>query len=75
METKLKQLNHFFCQLNMEEQESILHLLETLATGKNEPANRISIEEYNIEIEAALAEAERGETLSHEEVVALSKQW
>jgi len=75
MPDKVEQLTHYFELLNKEEQNSFLQLLETITRGKTGQAGRITIDQYNAEIEEALAEAEQGETLSHEEVAALSKQW
>jgi RNA polymerase-interacting CarD/CdnL/TRCF family regulator len=37
--------------------------------------NRISINQYNKEIEAAMEEIKSGDVYSHEEVVKLSKKW
>jgi RNA polymerase-interacting CarD/CdnL/TRCF family regulator len=37
--------------------------------------NRISINQYNKEIEAAMEEIKSGDIYSHEEVVKLSKKW
>jgi hypothetical protein len=37
--------------------------------------NRISINQYNKEIEAAMAEIKSGDVYSHEQVVKLSKKW
>ena len=42
---------------------------------KQEKTKRISIEQYNKEIEEALEEIERGEVYTHEEVVKMSKSW
>lgn len=37
--------------------------------------NRISINQYNKEIDASMEEIKRGDVYSHEEVVKLSKKW
>lgn len=37
--------------------------------------NRISIEQYNKEIDEAMEEVKRGEVFTHEEVVKISKTW
>lgn len=36
---------------------------------------RISLEQYNKEIDEAMEEVERGEVYTHEEVVKMSKSW
>jgi predicted transcriptional regulator len=40
-----------------------------------EQEGRISIEQYNKEIDEAMEEIKRGEVYSHEEVVKMSKSW
>ena len=73
--TAEQQLNFYFGQLNEEEQNSVLQLLQTFIKSKSQSPAPISLEQYNIEIDEALTEVENGDTLSHEEVVHLSKQW
>ena len=60
-------------QLTWEQKEALISLVESF--GIEIPGQRISIEQYNKELDEAEAEFERGEFLSHEEVVALSKKW
>jgi len=38
-------------------------------------SGRISIEQYNKEIDKAMEEVKRGEVYTHEEVVKMSKNW
>ena len=73
--TAEQQLHFCFRQLNKEEQNSVLQLLQTFIKNKSQNPTPISLEQYNIEIDEALAEVENGDTLSHEEVVRLSRQW
>ena len=40
-----------------------------------EQGGRISIEQYNKEIDEAMEEIKRGEVYTHEEVVKMSKNW
>ncbi len=40
-----------------------------------EQDGRISIDQYNKEIDEAMAEIKRGEVYTHEEVVKMSKSW
>lgn len=60
-------------QLTGEQKEALIGLVESF--GIEIPGQRISIEQYNKELDEADAEFERGEFLSHEEVVAMSKKW
>lgn len=76
METAMmQQLQHFFGQLSEAEQKSVLQLIKTFVEGRGEKAERISLEEYNREIEEAEAEFERGEYITHEEMLKQIKQW
>ncbi len=43
--------------------------------SKQENTKRISIEEYNSELDEAIEEAKRGETYTHEEVKKMSLKW
>jgi hypothetical protein len=60
-------------QLTWEQKEALIALVESF--GIEIPGQRISIEQYNKELDEAEAEFERGEFVSHEEVVAMSKKW
>jgi hypothetical protein len=60
-------------QLTWEQKESLISLVESF--GIEIPGQRISIEQYNKELDEAEAEFEKGEFVNHEEVVALSKKW
>lgn len=39
------------------------------------PGGRISLEQYNKEIDEAMKEVKKGEVFTHEEVVKMSKNW
>ncbi len=70
-----KELQEYFMQLSSAEQKSVLQLIKAIVSEKAQPQERISIEQYNQEIDEALANIEKGETYSHEEVVKMSKDW
>ena len=69
-----QEMNNYFIQLNEAEKKSIIQMIKTFLQSRKE-AERITIEQYNKEIEEAEAEIERGESYTHEEVVKMSKQW
>jgi hypothetical protein len=69
-----KEMYNYFMQLNEAEKKSVVHMIKTFLQSRKE-FERISVEQYNKEIEEAEAEIERGESYSHEEVVKMSKQW
>jgi len=53
----------------------VLQMLKTFLNGRKENAEGISVEQYNREIDEAMAEVEKGEVYTHEEVVKMSKNW
>jgi hypothetical protein len=76
MEKALEQeLLQYFLQLDDAEKKSILQMLKTFVKGRDGKAYRISIEEYNQELQEAEAEYEKGEFKSHEEFVNQIKKW
>ena len=70
-----KEWYSYFVQLNEAEKKSVLLMLKTFLLGRSEDAGRISIEQYNKEIDEAMEEVKRGEVYTHEEVVKMSKGW
>ena len=69
-----KEMHDYFMQLNETEKKSVVQMIKTFLQSRKE-LERISIEQYNKEIEEAESEIERGESYSHEEVVKMSKRW
>ena len=63
-----KELYSYFVQLNEAEKKSVLQLLKTFLHRRNEDTGRISIEQYNKEIDEALAEVEAGNFITQEEM-------
>ena len=63
-----KELYSYFVQLNEAEKKSVLQLLKTFLHRRNEDTGRISIEQYNKEIDEALAEVEAGNYITQEEM-------
>src|SRR6266542_374821 len=55
-------------QLTSEQKEALINLVESF--GIEIPGQRISIEQYNKELDEAEAEIEKGEFLSHDEMIA-----
>ena len=70
-----QELYHYILQLNEAEKKSVLQMLKTFLQGRNQNPERISLEQYNKEIEEAEAEFEKGEYITHEELVKQIKQW
>jgi predicted transcriptional regulator len=58
-----------------ESEEKKIHAIYTLLEDEITNGSRISIEQYNKEIEEAEAEIDRGEYITHEELKKQIKQW
>lgn len=70
-----KQMFNYFTQLNEKQKKSVIQMLKGFLKDKGENKSRISIEEYNKELDEAIEQIKNGEVYSHEEVVKLSKSW
>lgn len=70
-----QQLQHYFTQLSEAEKKSVLQLIKTFVKSRKRQPEYISVEEYNKELEQAEAEFERGEFITHEEMLKQIKQW
>jgi predicted transcriptional regulator len=70
-----QKMYNYFMQLNEAEKKSVVQMIKTFLHSKKATPERMSIEQYNKEIEESEAEIEKGESYTHEEVVKLSKQW
>lgn len=70
-----KELSSYLKQLNEAEKKSVLLMLKTFLTGRREDTGRISIEQYNREIDEALAEAEAGDYITQQEMEKRAAKW
>lgn len=64
-----------FRQLSDSEKISVLEMIKSFLKDKKKTPERITIEQYNNELEEAEAEFERGEIYTHEEVIARLNGW
>lgn len=62
-------------QLNEVEKKSVLLMLKTFLQRRNDDAGRTSMEQYNKEIDEALAEAEAGKYISQDEMEKRAAKW
>ncbi|HEX9509965.1 MAG TPA: hypothetical protein VF939_05750 [Puia sp.] len=69
------EMYNYFTQLNEAEKKSVIQMLKTFLKGRKATPERISIEQYNQELQEAEAEYERGEYSTHEEFVKQIKKW
>ena len=70
-----KQMFSYFTQLNEKQKRSVIQMLKAFLNSKVENKSRISIEQYNKELDEAMEQIKKGEVYSHEEVVKMSKTW
>ena len=70
-----QKMYNYFMQLNEAEKKSVVQMIKTFLQSRKATPERMSIEQYNKEIEESEAEIEKGESYTHEEVVKMSKQW
>jgi len=70
-----RELLQYILQLDEAEKESVLQMLKTFLKGREKKLPRISIEQYNKEIDEAIARVEAGEYYTHEEVERMAKDW
>ena len=70
-----KKMFNYFAQLNEQEKKSVVQMLKVFLNGRPESQKRISIEQYNRELDEAMEEVKRGEVYTHDEVVKMSKKW
>jgi hypothetical protein len=70
-----KELFRYFTRLTDAEKKSVLQMLKTFVKGRTRKGSRISVEQYNKELEEAEAEFEKGEYISNEELLKQVKKW
>jgi hypothetical protein len=70
-----RELLQYILQLDEAEKKSVLQMLKTFLKGREKNLPRISIEQYNKEIDEAVARVEAGEYYTHEEVQRMAKDW
>ena len=67
-----KEIIDYIHLLNLEQKQSILSMLKSFTTTKQK---RISIAQYNKEIEQAEKEVKDGKWITHEDVKKISASW
>jgi len=70
-----RELVYYIHQLDDAEKKSVLQMLKTFMKGRENTIPSISIEQYNKEIDDAIACVEAGMFYSHEEVEKMAKDW
>ena len=67
--TLSEELLQYFTKLPEQDQREVISFVKTYVNGEDESEEPQTLEEYNQELEAADAAIERGEFITHEEVV------
>ncbi len=70
-----KEWHSYFVQLNETEKKSVLLMLKTFLQRRTENDDRISIEQYNKEIDEALAEVEAGNYITQADMEKRAAKW
>lgn len=71
-----KELQTYFMQLSDAEKKSVLLMMKTFLLGRNnEKTGSISMDEYNDEIDEALAEVAEGKYISQAEMEKQAAEW
>jgi predicted transcriptional regulator len=70
-----KEMYNYFTQLNEAEKKSVIQMLKTFLQGRKENDKYITLEQYNKELQEAEEEFERGDYITHDELLKQIKQW
>jgi hypothetical protein len=70
-----KEWQSYFGQLNETEKRSVLLMLKVFLQRRDANIKRAGIEEYNKEIDDALAEVEEGDYISQDEMEKIAGKW
>lgn len=70
-----KEWYSYFAQLNEAEKKSVLLMLKTFLQKRSVDAGRISIEQYNKEIDEALEEVAAGNYITQDEMEKQAAKW
>ena len=69
-----REMYAYFMQLNDAEKKSVVELLKTFMRGRKDQPN-ITIEQYNKELDEAMARVEQGEYTTFEDLEKEMKSW
>lgn len=70
-----QELYQFIMQLNELEKQSVLHMLKTFVNGRARGPERITIEQYNQELEESEKEIEAGHFTTQEDLEKEMEKW
>jgi predicted transcriptional regulator len=70
-----RELLRYIFRLDEAEKKSVLQMLKTFTKDRETNTANISVEQYNREIDEAIARVEAGEYFTHDEVERMAKDW
>jgi len=70
-----RELFQYILQLDEAEKKSVLQMLKTFLKRRELEAPAITIDQYNQEINEAIASVEAGEFYTHDDVETMAKDW
>lgn len=70
-----KEFFHYYNKLSKVQKESMLSLVKSILEKDEEPPKRVSIEQYNKELEEAEKRISEGNYVTHESLKAEAKKW
>lgn len=70
-----KELFSYILQLDEAEKKSVLQMLKTFLKSRAKKVSQIDINQYNKEIDEAIARVEAGDYFTQDEVEKMSKDW
>ena len=70
-----KEMFAYFMQLDDAEKQSVVKLLKTFMKGRKGQPERISVEQYNKDIDEAMEQASKGEYTTFEDLEKEMRSW
>ena len=66
---------NYFTQLNEAEKKSVVQMLKTFIKSRKESRQSVTPEQYNAELREAEAEYEKGDYITHEQLLKSIQTW
>jgi hypothetical protein len=70
-----QEMSNYFKQLNDAEKQSVVQMLKTFLKGRKDQPERISVEQYNKEIDEAMERVTKGEFTTVEDLAKEMQSW
>lgn len=70
-----QEMHSYFTQLNEEEKKSVIQMLKAFLKSRKSNLSRITIEQYNKELDEAVEQIEAGNFVTQEELEKEIEEW